>query len=158
MSQERFKLVPAVHLFCIQKDKILLLRRYNTGFCDGDYSVVAGHLDGAETATNAMIREAREEVGIELEIDDMKMVHIMHRKKEKEERVDFFFVSNQWKNNPQNMEPNKCDDLRWFPIHNLPKNMVPYVKHGIECYLNSCTFSEFGFDRYSHHAQKIHSL
>lgn len=38
---ERFKLVTAVHLILTQNGKILLLRRYNTGYEDGNYSVVA---------------------------------------------------------------------------------------------------------------------
>ena len=43
-----FKFKSAVHLFLIQDDKILLLRRYNTGYEDGNYSVIAGHLAGGE--------------------------------------------------------------------------------------------------------------
>ena len=35
----------AVHLFFLRDDQILLLRRFNTGYEDGKYSVVAGHLE-----------------------------------------------------------------------------------------------------------------
>ena len=58
---ERFKLVVAVHLILIENGKILLLRRYNTGYEDGNYSLVAGHIDGNESVIQAMQREALEE-------------------------------------------------------------------------------------------------
>jgi 8-oxo-dGTP pyrophosphatase MutT (NUDIX family) len=61
---EHIKLPVAVHLFLKKNGKILLLRRYNTGYEDGNYSVIAGHIDGNENIYKAMIREAKEEAGI----------------------------------------------------------------------------------------------
>ena len=51
----------AAHFFLVRDRKILLLRRQNTGYEDGKFSVVAGHLDGDEEVSAAMVREAREE-------------------------------------------------------------------------------------------------
>ena len=56
----------AVHIFLLRGDSVLLLRRSNTGFEDGRLSVVAGHVEPGESVTAAAIREAREEVGIDL--------------------------------------------------------------------------------------------
>jgi ADP-ribose pyrophosphatase YjhB (NUDIX family) len=145
MPTERFKIIPAAHLLLIRDGKILLLKRANTGFYDGSYSVFAGHLDGGETATSAMIREANEECGISLNSENLKMVHAMHRKSS-EERVDFFFMATEWDGEPINTEKNKCDDLSWFSLNNLPNNIVPYVKHGIVNFNNGVLFSEFGWD------------
>ena len=72
----------AVHLFLIKDGKILLLRRSNTGYEDGKYSVVAGHIDGDEDAKTAMIREVREEAGIEIARSNIKFAGVMHRKSE----------------------------------------------------------------------------
>ena len=58
-----FRSPVAVHLFLVKDGSILLLRRYNTGYEDGNYSVVAGHIDGGEQLMAAMVREAREEAG-----------------------------------------------------------------------------------------------
>jgi len=78
--KERFTLVPASYLILIRESKILLLRRFNTGYEDGKYSMVAGHLDGNETVIQTIIREAREEAGVELQAQDLEVVHVMHRK------------------------------------------------------------------------------
>lgn len=51
---ERFKLVTSVHLILIKEGEVLLLRRYHTGYEDGNYSVVAGHIDGNESVIRAM--------------------------------------------------------------------------------------------------------
>ena len=119
MVKERFKLIPTSHLILIKGTKILLLRRFNTGYEDGNYSVVAGHLDGNETFIRAMVREAKEEAGIDINPKELEVVHVMHRKCPNEERIDFFIQAKSWSGEPKVMESNKCDDLSWFEFDNL---------------------------------------
>ncbi len=145
MSQERFQLTSAAHLLFINEGKILLARRYNTGYEDGNYSVVAGHLNGHETLRQAAVREAQEEAGLSLKIEDLSVVHVMHRNKGDEEKIDFFVKVKQWEGEPVNTEPDKCDEIAWFSLENLPSNMVPYVRHAIECIQKGELYSEFGF-------------
>ena len=145
MNEERFKIIPAVYLVLTRKNEILLSRRFNTGFHDGEYSFPAGHLDGNETLVKAMIREAKEETGIELKPEDLKLVHVMHRKEPNEERVDFFFVVERWSGEPKIMEPHKCDDLRWFNVNNLPDKIILYIKQVIDCILEKRFYSEAGW-------------
>ena len=38
--------IPAVYLLLVQDGKILLIRRCNTGYQYGNYSVPAGHMEG----------------------------------------------------------------------------------------------------------------
>jgi len=133
-----------VHLLFIKDERILLSRRYQTGYMDGHYSVPAGHLDGGETVTRAAIREAREETGVDLDPHDIAFACVLHRC-EDEERVDFFLRIARWSGEPVNTEPQKCDDLRWFDLDLLPENLIPYVRRGLQDALQGIPFGEFGW-------------
>lgn len=135
----------AVHLFLRKGDKILLSRRFNTGYGDGCYSVVAGHVDGNETVVRAMQREAREEANISIDIEYLKIIQVMHRKCVGHERIDYFFECSKWIGEITNNEHDKCDDLSWFDIHALPVNMVDYVESAIHNYLDNVPFTLFGW-------------
>src|SRR5579864_2093242 len=125
MVAQRFKTVTAVHLFLIKNGKILLLRRFQTGYEDGKYSVVAGHLEGDEEIVAAMAREAQEEVSIHIQPEQLKVIGVMHRKA-MDERVDFFLVADRWEGEIVNAEPTKCDDVAWFYLDKLPVNTILY--------------------------------
>ena len=142
MKKERFKLIPSVYLVLIKNNEILLSRRYNTGYFDNNYSFPAGHLDGGETLRQAMIREAKEEIGITLNSKDLELIHVMNRKIPDNERMDFFFTAKKWQGEPTIIEPEKCDDLRWFNVNNLPENIIPYTKQAIDSFLNNIIYSE----------------
>ena len=143
---EHIRLPVAVHLLMIKDGAILLQRRFNTGYEDGKYGVVAGHINGGEQIMEAMFREAKEEAGITLDLDCLHIAQVMHRKKPEEERIDYFLDCSAWSGSIKNMEPNKCDDLSWFPLENLPDNMIQYVLHAIHCYLRGEKFTSFGWD------------
>lgn len=148
-KKERFKLIPAVHLLLIKKDEILLLLREGTGWMDGFYSVPAGHLDGGEPASVGTARETLEEIGVKIEPADFRLVHVMHRQRQSStasERIDLFFTPEKWSGEPENIESEKCGGLKWFPLDNLPENMVPYVKSAIEKFRQGDSYSEFGWE------------
>jgi len=125
-----------------------MLRRFNTGYEDGKYTLVAGHVEDGESFVDCIIREADEEAGITLRRENLTMAHIVHRLAnpvEQADRIDVFFVADKWEREPHNKEPHKCDDLSWFDRDNLPENMLPYVKQAIECVEQGIVYSEFGY-------------
>jgi 8-oxo-dGTP diphosphatase len=147
-SGRRFQATVAVHLFLLRGDEVLLLRRQNTGYEDGSYSVIAGHLDGGETATAAMAREAAEEARIGVTPADLKFVHVMHRREAgADERIDVFFTATTWEGEPAIGEPEKCSELRWARLDALPGNVVPYVRAALAHYGEGRTYSEFWPER-----------
>lgn len=144
-EKERFKITPAVYLVLFKGDRVLLMRRENTDFHPGDYSLPAGHLEGNETLIQALIRETKEEIGITLNPTEIKLAHTMHRKMPTEERVSFFFTVNNWEGEPKIMEPHKCDNMAWFELNGLPKNIIPYIEQAIINVKEKNPYSEDGW-------------
>jgi len=144
--KERFKLIPAVYLVLRRDNEVLLLRRANTGYQDGKYSLIAGHLDGNELGTEAIVREAKEEAGITIAPKKLKFVHITHRLNRNQvgqERIDLFYELWDWQGDITNKEPEKCDDLSWHALDNLPNNILPLIKHVLEDISNQVHYSEY---------------
>ena len=78
-----------------------------------------------------MIREAKEEAGIEVDIKNLTCSHVMPRVGY-DERVDFFFTCSRWSGEPQIMETHKCDAMEWFPLDSLPENTIPYIRQALD--------------------------
>ncbi len=144
-EKERFKPYVAAYLALIKDGQVLLLRRFNTGYQDGNYSLVAGHLDGGETTKQCIIREAGEEAGIVVSPENLEVVHTMHRLAPDREYFDFYLRAEKWTGDITNMEPDKCDELKWYRMDDLPDNVLPAVKLALENINNNVHYSEFGW-------------
>jgi len=132
----RFQVVVSVNLIFQKDGKYLLLRRANTGWADGYYTLPAGHLNGNEPLTGAAVREAQEEVGTSINPGALELVHVMHRsnKEDDQERLDFYFLVKQWIGTPHLAEPEKPDHLDWFEPDSRPENTLANVKRTIKNY------------------------
>lgn len=134
MKAPRNAATTASYLFLRKGDEILLARRCNTGYQDGNYAVPAGHIDAGEMPTAALIREVKEEIGIDINPVHARLVHTSFRPKHDEtgDRVDYYFEVKVWHGEIENLEPGKCDDLKWASVYDLPENMTPHVRVAIE--------------------------
>lgn len=137
--QKRNAAIPAVYLILDRDGEILVTRRCNTGYEDGNYGLPSGHVEEGELPIAALIREAKEEIGITLEKEDLEFVHVAYRLPHDEtgNRVDLFFRAVNWRGQVVNAEPHKCDDLKWATFENLPENTIldvwmalEYIQHG----------------------------
>jgi len=140
--------IPFSYLILKRKNKIIFLKRENTGYADGYYSFVAGHVEKGESFKLCIIREAKEEAGIEIKEDDLQLVHIMYRKDKnnnENERIDFFYEINKWKGDIVNFEPEKCSELKWFNKNDIPENTIPYIKKTLDNIEKKLFFSEYGW-------------
>lgn len=142
MSEVRHKFYAEAHLVLRHEGKLLMLLRQNTGYMDGHWGLVAGHVDGGETFREAMMREAQEEAGLSLRPDDLHLAHMMHRKSDSE-RVSLFFTAGRWAGKPRNMEPEKCAALEWRQA--LPETTIPYIRAALGHIEAGLHYSEFGW-------------
>lgn len=145
--RERFVLSVSVFVIVRSGEKVLLLRRANTGWKDGFYSLPAGGHDGNETLTAAAVRELKEETSLHAEVGDMKLVHLLHCNTGDSggEWIGAFFEAQKWAGEPTLVENEKHDQLGWHSIYDLPSNTIPYTRQGIELSQQQVAFSVYGW-------------
>lgn len=128
----KHRAIAAAYVILERDDHYLLLRRKNTGFLDGELALPAGHVDSGESVITGAIREAKEEIGITIAVEDLTLVHIMDRNAEDWHRIGFYFHCTKWEGEPVNCEPNKCAELKWVPKDEVKKEITTYLQQVFE--------------------------
>lgn len=127
-----------VHTFVFDAEgRLLLLRRANTGFLDGAYTLPGGHVDKGEPVRDAAVREVAEEACVE--VLELKPVIAMPYRG----GVDFIFEAESWRGAAAIGEPALCDDLAWAPPAKLPDATAPFVKKALALRAEGVWFHEF---------------
>lgn len=139
---ERFKLRVAVYLVLKNDDKILLMKRAGSGYFDGWYSLPAGHIDGNETLKSAAIREAKEEINIDLTPNDIDLKLTMHRQGNGSEYIDVFFEVKQYQNQICINEPDKCSELIYVNPQEKEEQIIPYIHQALNAIKNNINYLE----------------
>ena len=127
-------------------EEILFQKRVNTGYCDGFYDLAAsGHVEANESMKHAMCREAKEELGIIINEDDLEFICMIHKNSKGCIYYNGYFKANKWIGEPCINEPEKNEELKWFNINDLPSNIVDDRIIAIENYKNNVKYSEYGW-------------
>ena len=135
-KRSRFDII--VHTFVFDQDRLLLLRRANTGFLDGYYSLPGGHVEAGEEVAKAAAREVAEEARIEvLEIEPSVVMPYG-------DGVDFLFEARRWRGTARIGEPDRCDDLVWVPPDRLPGKTAPFIEKALELRRTGSWYHQFG--------------
>ena len=123
------------------QDQVLLMRRANTGFGDGQYSLPGGHVEKHERIADAAKREVLEETSIHL--TDVRIQGVIHSDVDRE-YLHFVAVATHkdWTGEARNMEPDQCDHIAWYPWGNWPDNTLPCIKLALENFRKGTFFGE----------------
>ncbi len=159
---ERYRVVPAAYVILVRPssagleglDEVLLQLRQSTGFMDGHWACgAAGHVEAGESVQQAAVREAREELGIDIDPADLEPLTALHRTEGTglavDERVDFFFTCRRWSGRAAPQEA-KAAELRWVALDGLDELPGPVVPHEREVLVRLAAgdvpaFGSFGF-------------
>ena len=145
---EKEKFLSSVYLIIKNKrEEILLQRRQGTKLWPGFLALPAGHIDEAENAYDAVIREAKEELGIEISINNIIDTFVVNRRnKSLVPYYDVYFEINRYDGEIKIREPEKCSELVWCSINNLPEDMINFEIEAIKNNLKGIKFSVIDVD------------
>ena len=116
---------PRVSVGCaalvVRGGQLLLLRRQGK-HAAGLWSAPGGWLDFGETPKTAAVRELLEESGLESYPWNLKFVDYVNNifSHEQIHSVTMHFLVFDALGEPKNLEPEKCSEMRWFPLDAVP--------------------------------------
>ena len=132
---DRFKICCAVHLILIKDGKILLQRRNNPnkhGF--GMLGMPAGHLEENENVYDALKREMKEE--LDIDIINSEIVQVMNLNGDTDV-YDAYFFTCEYSGEIKNMEEDNSKALEWIDVNSDIEKLMPYQKYALSKYLES---------------------
>jgi 8-oxo-dGTP diphosphatase len=130
-----------VNLFVIRDGKLLLGRRRDASYHDGEWGVPGGHLEEGELMASCAARELDEEVG--LQADAFTLVAI-----DNDVRQDGFhyvhvgFTADGVRGEPVLKEPHKCYGWDWFSLTQLPEPLFIGHRKLIQGFIAGRLFTE----------------
>lgn len=129
--------------------QVLLALREGTGYADGQWNLPSGKLEFGEDALSGLVREAREEISVQLDPAEPRMVTtVHHRNTAGLARVGLAFAvayDPARHGEPVNAEPHKCTKIEWFPVDMLPSNTYPYTAACVRAFNDGEPFALSGW-------------
>jgi 8-oxo-dGTP diphosphatase len=101
-----------------------------------------GKLESDEKVADCMIRELREELGIE--VIDLEFFGGYLNEKNGTEWVGLFYTIHSFVGEPRIMEPAECEALEWLTVAEMKQRTASHPEMGIASYL-----AEEAYDRHA---------
>lgn len=149
---ERFKVPSASILMLVKvvdgRKKVLFQRRHNTGFADGMWDLsCSGHVERGESMRQALVREAKEELGITVSLEALSFFALVHKHDEEEDITYYnaYFSCDTFEGEPQICEREKCSQLEWMDIDDLPKDLIEDRRLAVKAFKSGTHYFEYGW-------------
>jgi len=139
-DQPAVSIILKARLILINDGKILLLKQRKPN--GGKYTLVGGTVEDFEMVKESLVREVKEEAGIDIKKSQLRLAHTLFKKKRIGARIVIYFVCQRYAGKPKNMEPKKFKSVSWHPLNALPTPMSPTVKHVLRKFKDSIPYSE----------------
>lgn len=124
----------------IIKDGKTLLAKRKGSHASGCYGSLGGHLEFGESPVEAVKREAREELGIE--VGNVRFVVCTNMMKYGKHYVDVSFVADHISGEPRIMEEDRIEHVGWYPLDNLPEPLFEPVRAVLEAIKSGTSYRE----------------
>jgi mutator protein MutT len=102
----------------------------------GHWSLPGGTVEFGETMRDTILREVREELGIEIDLDGQLPAtdHILSG--EKQHWITTIFPARIIFGTPEILEPEKCTEIGWFALEALPTPLASSVEKAVNSFFN----------------------
>jgi 8-oxo-dGTP diphosphatase len=141
-----FQLIVDIHLLLVSHGDLLLGRRAGTGYGDGAYEPPSGRLAERETLVEAAVRVAAAQVGVGLAPAEVSLAHVLHDVSGAG-RMAFFLAAAGWTGDVSPVapasSPRSYSDFGWYPLADLPANMIDRARVAVREYAAGTRFSTY---------------
>ncbi|WP_432844991.1 NUDIX domain-containing protein [Amycolatopsis sp. CA-161197] len=135
-----------VHII-LERDDLILLTEHKGTYGNGMWHLPSGKLEHGESLPHGAAREALEEVGVEIDQADLRIVYTIYvTGPGPDARLGFFFATDRWTGESVNRERGKCSEITWFPRNALPSAVIEYPLTGIHGSQATATLSILSWD------------
>lgn len=135
------------HVGCeivIRKGDAILLGKRKNCYGAGTWGLPGGHLGANETLAEAMCREVKEELGATISGADLRLVSVVDsiEKERGKQAIQMSFELINPNFEPLLMEPDRCEEWRYFDIKELPlDNFFEPHQQILENYFNNVIYN-----------------
>ncbi|MEU6235713.1 NUDIX domain-containing protein [Kitasatospora sp. NPDC047058] len=134
-------LVAAVIVHDLEGRRVVLLRRGpGAKFARGLWDLPVGKNEPGEPITETAVRELKEETGVIVAPEDLRLVHVIHGARGVEAPNGFLtvvFAAHRWSGELVNGEPAKHSEVAWVGVDAVPEEFVSTTKEALISYLGN---------------------
>lgn len=139
--QQRFRIIHTARLVLEQNGEVLFLAQTKQN--GNGFTLPGGKIQGAEFAKDALVREIKEEIGLEVKKKQLVLRHVAFKKLKSLIEIIFFFYTDILTGDPVICEPEKFKEIRWFMPKDYPVKMPPIIKQSLKRIHDGKFYTEF---------------